>query len=110
MPPPDAAQGERWADDDRESDLAGELEPIFSVVDQRRLGNVEPDPLHRVFEDEAVFGLLDGLNVRADQCHVVLFEHATVGKLDREIQRGLSANGGQHGEIRRPAPSPARCG
>ena len=50
---------------------------------------------HRVFEEQAVFGLLDGAELRADELHVVLFEHASVGQLDREIQRGLSAHSRQ---------------
>ena len=100
MPPPDAAQRERRPDDHREADLAGELEPVFHVVDQRRLGHVEADLLHRVFEEEAVFGLLDGRDVGADQLHVVFFQHAAVGKFDRQIQRGLSADGRQHGKTR----------
>ena len=38
--------------------------------------------------------------LRADQLDVVLFEHAAVGEFDGEVERGLSANGGQHGEAR----------
>ena len=95
-----AAESERGTNDDGEADLARELEPVFRVVDQRRLGDVEADLLHRVFEEEAVFGLLDGRDIRADQLHVVLFEDAAVGKFDGKIQCGLSADGGQHGESR----------
>ena len=32
--------------------------------------------------------------------HVVFFQHAAVGKFDGEIERGLSANRGQHGKTR----------
>ena len=32
--------------------------------------------------------------------HVVFFQHAAVGKFDRQIQRGLSADGRQHGKTR----------
>ena len=38
--------------------------------------------------------------LRADQLDVVLFEHAAVGKLDGEVERGLSADGGQNGKAR----------
>ena len=100
MPPPEPAQRERRPDDHRKTDLAGELDAVFRVVDQRRLGHVEPDPLHGVFEDEAVFRFLDRLDVRADQDHVVLFQHAAVREFDRQIQRGLPADGRQHGKTR----------
>ncbi len=53
---------------------------------------------HRVFEQQAVFGLLDGAELRADELHAVLLEHAAVGQLDREVQRGLSADGRQQRE------------
>ena len=105
-----AAERERWADDDRESDLAGELEAVFQIVDQRRFRHVEADPLHRIFEEKTVFGLLDGVELRANELHVVLFEDAGVGELDGEIQRGLSADRGQHGETRRSATSRLRPG
>ena len=96
-----AAQREAGAQDDREADLAGELQAVFQIVDQRRLRNVEADLLHRVFEEQTVFGFLDGLDLRADQLHVVLLEHAAVGEFDGQIQRGLSADGRQQAK---PAP------
>ncbi len=105
-----AAQRERWPDDHRETDLAGELDAIFRVVDQRRLGHVEPDALHRVFEEEAVFGLLDGGNVRADQerrCTFPARRHRKVRSQDstRSVRRRSAAR-----QNPRPATFPARCG
>ena len=44
-------------------------------------------------KQQPVFGLLDGLDLRADQLHAVLVEHAAFGQLDRKIQRRLPANG-----------------
>ena len=38
--------------------------------------------------------------LRADQMHVVFFEHAAVGEFDGEVERGLSADGGQNGKSR----------
>ena len=69
--------------------------PSFRLLTSERFRDVETDGGHRVFEEQAVFGLLDGAELRADELHVVLFEHAAVGQLDREIQRGLSAHSGQ---------------
>ena len=68
------------------------------LLTSARLGHVEADLLHRVFEEEAVFGFLDGLDIGADEIDVVLVEHAAVGEFDGEVERGLSANGGQNGE------------
>ena len=98
MPAAAAAQRERRPNDHGKADLAGEFEPVFQIVDQRRLGNVEADLLHRIFEVETVFRLLDGCHVGADELHVVLLEHAAVGKFDRQIERRLSAHGRQDGE------------
>ena len=89
--------------------FAGEFEAVFEVVDQRGFRNVEADALHRIFEDQAVFGLLDGTDLRADELHVVFLEHAAVGKFDGEIQRGLSADGRQNREAGAAATSRARC-
>ena len=38
-----AAERERGTEDDRESDLAGEIDPVFQIVDQGGLGHVEAD-------------------------------------------------------------------
>ena len=80
------------------SNFSGELKPIFQIVDQRRLGNVEADLLHGIFEEEAVFGLLDGADLRADKMNVVFLQNAAVGEFNSEVQRGLSANGRQNSE------------
>ena len=56
---------------------------------------IEADLAHRVFEQQAVFGFLDGIDFRADQLHAVLIEHARFGQRDRKIQAGLPADGGE---------------
>ena len=95
-----AAQSERWANDDREADLAGKLDAVFKVADERRLRHVEPDALHRIFEKQTVFGLFDGADLRANEMHVVLFKHAAVGEFDGKIERRLSANRWENGKAR----------
>src|SRR5262249_14538819 len=77
-----APEGKRWTNDHREANLAGELDTVLVVIDQRRFGDVEADALHGIFEEQPVFGLFDGGNVGADQMDVVFLEHAAVGKLD----------------------------
>ena len=93
-----AAQREARAHNHGEADLAREFQAILQIVHQQRLRHVEADLLHGVFEEEAVFGFLDGLDAGADQLDVVLFQNAAVGKFDGEVERGLAADGGQHGE------------
>ena len=94
-----AAEGEAGADDDGEAELAGEVEAVAEVVDERGAGDVEADADHRVFEEEAVFGLLDGFELGADELDVVAVEDAGVGELDGEVEGGLAADGGQEGEL-----------
>src|SRR3954463_9456983 len=93
-----AAERKAGTDNYWEADFARKLKTIFEVIDQRGFRNVEADLLHRVFKVKAVFGLLDGFNVGADQLHVVLFEHTAVGKLDGKIERSLPADGRKHSE------------
>ncbi len=104
-----SAQGKRRTHNHRKADLASKFQTISQVIHQQRTGHVEPDLEHGVFEEQAVFGLLDRVHFRANELDVVLFEHAAVGKIDGEIQCGLSADRGQHGEARRRETSPVRC-
>ncbi len=92
------AKRKRWTDDDREADLSREFEAIFEIINERGFRHVEADALHGIFEEEPVFGLLNGTDLRADQMHVVLFEHSSVGKFDGKVERGLPADRGEHGE------------
>ena len=87
-----ASQRERRPHDYGKANLARKFQPIFGAVHQRRLGHVEPDLLHRVFEEETVFGFLNGRDIRANQAHVIFFQNAAVGKFDCQIQRSLSAH------------------
>ena len=73
--------------------MSANSQPAFDVVDQLRLRRVEADLAHRIFEQQAVFGLLDGVDLGADQLDAVLVEHAGFGQFDREIQAGLPADG-----------------
>ena len=53
---------------------------------------------HRIFEEQTVFALLDGVELRADELRAVLLEDAAIGQFDGEVQSGLSADRGKHGE------------
>src|ERR1700722_265839 len=93
-----ATKCEAWANNYGKADLAGKLDAIFQIIDERRFRNVEADALHRIFEKQAVFSLLDGADLRADEDHVVLFEHAAVGQFNREVESGLAAYGWKYGK------------
>ena len=80
--------------------LPANSSPSLVLLTSADLGTSSPIFCIASLKKQAVFSLLDGRNVRADQFDVVLFENAAVGELDRKIERGLPANGGQHGESR----------
>ncbi len=80
------------------ANLAGKLQTIFQIGDQRGLRHVKADLLHRVFEEQTVFGFLDGADLCADKMHVVFFENSGVGQLDGQVQGSLSTNGWEHSE------------
>ena len=58
-----------------------------------RLGDIEADLDHGLFELVSVFGGVDGFSVSADQLDVVGLEHACLIEVHREVQRGLAAEG-----------------
>lgn len=65
----------RAYDDRKFAPFFNPVRRLFCVVDNRALGNVEPDFEHRLPEFFAVFALLDGLLLCAYQLHAVLFEN-----------------------------------
>ena len=60
-------------------------------------GGAQADARHRVLEFLAVFGLVDRFGRGADQLDLVLVEHAVVPQVQRAVERGLAAHGGQDG-------------
>ena len=74
---------------------AANSRPLSIAVDQLRLRQFEADLPHRVFEEQPVFGFLDGIDLRADQFHAVFIEHAGFGQRHGKIQAGLAADGGK---------------
>ena len=50
---------------------------------------------HRLAEQLAVFGLVDGVGGGADHLDVELLEHAHLAQRQRAVERGLSAHGRQ---------------
>ncbi len=92
-----AAHGEAGAQDGGVAVFGGEGEAAFDVGDELRGGRFEADLAHRVFEEQPVFGLLDGVDFGADQFDAVAIEDAGFGQFDRKVQGGLSADRGEQG-------------
>ena len=92
----DAAHRERRPDDGRKSRRLDDASRLVDRSRQAAGGRLDADLFHRVAEEQAIFAELDGVDVRADQLHAVLIEHAGVVQRDGKIQRGLSADGRQN--------------
>ncbi len=91
-----AAHGEAGADDHRIADLRLDGAPFLDAVGHAGTGRAEADLGHGVAELEAVLGQVDGVLAGADQLDLVLLQHAVVRQVQRAVQRGLAAHGGQH--------------
>ncbi len=68
-----------------------------NVGDHGGRRNFEADLAADVLEEQAIFGDVDGVELRANQFHAVFIENAGFGELDGEVQAGLAADGGKHG-------------
>ncbi len=93
----DAAKRKGRADHEREAKRPREIDPFRQAARQPALRHVEADRPHRVLEQLAILGHLDGFDRGADQLDVVLIERARVGKVHGQVERGLAADGRQHG-------------
>ena len=96
-----AAERERRPDDRRQADVVERFERLHQRLDLVRARRLQPDLPHRVAEQLAVLGLVDGLRGRADHLDVEFVEHAHLLERQRAVERGLPAHGG---EQRSPAP------
>ena len=113
-----AAEREGRADDGGQANFVqrghGALQafdPIILAVftlrrrDDGGAGIFETEPIHRVAEQLAVFGHLDGFGLCADQLHAMLFEDAGIVEVQRAIECGLATHGREQG-IRLFGPAP----
>ena len=55
------AQGKGWPYDHREADLGGKFRAVANIVHQRGAWNIKPNARHGIFEEQAIFRFLDGL-------------------------------------------------
>jgi hypothetical protein len=91
----DAAQRERGPDDRREADRLDEVQRLFERPRAPAGRHVDADRLHRVAELQAILGHFDRCDRRANQLDAVPPEHTPLVQLDGQVQRGLTADGGQ---------------
>ena len=90
------AHGERGAHHTREPQLRDGLLHLFHGEADAGAGGFAANLVHDVLEFLAVLAALDGVDVRADELHAVLFQNAEAVQLDRRVQRSLAAEGGQN--------------
>src|SRR5581483_2610419 len=90
-----SAERETGAENHRIADAGRERQAVFDVVDQLRLGRFQADLAHRVLEEQAVFSLFDGFDLGADQFHAVFIQDTGFGEVYRQVQTGLTADGGE---------------
>ena len=90
-----AAQRIGRAHDDRVAVLVREIDGRLDVVHDHGVDARLADGEHHVLEVLAVLGAADGVDLRAQQLHVVLLEDALFIELHREVQAGLAAQRGE---------------
>ena len=91
------AEGKARANNDRKTDLLAGCHNLFQGVDNSRFRHLETDLAHGVAEFLPSLGLADDLDIGGQQFHPIFFQHAHLGDLDRGVEAGLAAQGGQQG-------------
>ena len=96
-----AADDERRPDDDRVADPLGEGQRLLDAVGHAALGLRDAEPVEQGREPDPLLGLVDGLEVAAEE------RHAAGGERRGEVERRLAAerDDGRQQRRRRPAIS-----
>ncbi len=68
---------------------------LRKIVGEHGARRGQPDFPHRLAEEQAILGLVDGLGLRPDHLHLEAVERPVARQPERSIERGLSAHGGQ---------------
>ena len=75
--------------------FAGDRQRLIHAAGDLRLRGLQPDLAHRVAEQLAVLGHVDGGARGGDHLDAVLLQHALAHQVERGVERGLPAHGGQ---------------
>ena len=89
--------GEGRTDNDGQAELVDGLVDLIHVVAHSGAGGLAADGGDDVLELLAVLAALDGVNIGADELDAVLVQNSLAVKLNCSVQRGLAAQGSQHG-------------
>jgi hypothetical protein len=89
-----ATHGERWPDDARKSDAGLDLVGLRQRVRDRRAWALQADFAHRIAEQLAILGHVDGFARSGDELDAVTREHSFAHQIERRVQRGLPTHGG----------------
>jgi len=92
-----AAKRETGPNDDREPDIHLQLTGLIHRMGNAGSRAAQADFGHGVAELEAIFSEIDGLCIGADHLYAELLQHPFPGKVQRTVQRRLTAHGGQQG-------------
>ena len=90
-------QGVAGADHQREAEFLRHFFAFEEAGDGLAGRHGHTDLLHEHAELLTVLGDVDGGSVHPDHAHIVFLPDAELLALDGQVQRGLSAHGGQHG-------------
>src|SRR5262249_37482040 len=87
-----AAERERWTDDRGQTNyLVRERQSVFDARDGAAHRHIQPQVEQHLAEELAILRPLNRCQWGAEQFHVKLFEDASVGELDGEIETRLPA-------------------
>ena len=91
-----SAQGICRTKNNRITDLIGECNTIFQVLNNQRRSYRLTDLLHGCLELQTIFCLLNGLGSGSDEFYTGLLEESSLVQLHSQIQSCLSAKGRQY--------------
>ena len=76
-------------DDDRVTQLQGHLFRILQSVDRSALGNLDPQGVHGILEDDSVLAPLDGIQLHPYDHNIELIQNACAGELKAQVEAVL---------------------
>jgi hypothetical protein len=90
-----AAQGEAGPHDQRVADAGGDLARFLQAAGVAAVRHLQPHLLHRLLEQLAVFAQAQGVDRRSQHFDAQALQGAALGKRDRQVDAGLTADRGQ---------------